>query len=149
MRDGRVATRTDTLPKHDLTSPEPSVASTNCSRMSRQSVLSLARHVRQPHICTTRGAAARQSQPHSAQTAVVKRSIGSVGCLRQTTSWARAEGLTCGWVAPRPRPWASGQAWRVQCATVATHQFTARATERPTTRTAHRQMHRATGYQQS
>ena len=37
----------------------------------------------------------------------------------------------------------------MQCATVATHQFTARATERAATRATHRQMHSAAGYQQS
>jgi len=37
----------------------------------------------------------------------------------------------------------------VQCATVDTRQFTARATERAATCAAHRQMHSAAGYQQS
>ena len=37
----------------------------------------------------------------------------------------------------------------MQCATVDTRQFTARATERAATRAAHRQMRSAAGYQQS
>ena len=37
----------------------------------------------------------------------------------------------------------------MQCATVDTRQFTARATERAATCAAHRQMHSAAGYQQS